>query len=210
MWADSSQPSRSRGTPVSLGAQPRPGFAPAAEEKRNQPHSAQSGSIRAKRETSGASNPSPASHQPHSKAFAESSRCIWEEADLQALRRISEEASPHPGRPLLPQVTATPAAGSAFLQPYNCRTVCSQAALIGPTLTQVTAATSGHRDNCPAAPESSQNQADAVGDRPGGEGTAGGLGSEGSPIWAQQGGWSHAAHGGLLPGRTRGQSAHSS
>lgn len=42
MWADSSQLSRSRGTPVSLGARPRPGLAPAAEEKRNQPHSAQS------------------------------------------------------------------------------------------------------------------------------------------------------------------------
>lgn len=67
------------------------------------------GSIRVKQETSGASDPSLASHQPHSKAAAESCHCIWEEADLQALRQISEEASPQPGRPLLPQATAAPA-----------------------------------------------------------------------------------------------------
>lgn len=72
-------------------------------------------------------------------------------------------------------------------------------ALIGPALTQVTTATSGHRDDCRTAPESSQNQADAVGDRPGGEGTAGGPGSEGSPVRVQQGGWRHVAHEGLLP-----------
>lgn len=167
------------------------------------------GSIRVKQETSGASDPSLASHQPHSKAAAESCHCIWEEADLQALRQISEEASPQPGRPLLPQATAAPAPdppSSALWLPDSLL----PGALIGPTLAQVTAATSGHRDDCPTAPESSQNQADAVGDRPRGEGAAAGPGSEGSPVRARQGGWSRAAHEGSLPGRTGGQSAHRS
>ena len=127
MWADSSQPSRSPGDTCQPVWAPGRGLGlPQRLRRRGISHTLHSpGSIRAKQKTSGASNPSLAAHQPHSKAFAESCRCIWEEADQQALRRISEEASPQRRRPLLPQVTATPAAGSAFLQPYNCGMVCS-------------------------------------------------------------------------------------